>query len=451
MKITKISVEDLFDTYTYTIDLHQEKFVSIIHAPNGYGKTTVFKLIRDLFKLNLKGLYEIPFKLFSVELDDGNIIRLVKEVPEQEKIDQEPIKMIFTITLNNEKAETFNLLLHNNIIELLEGHYYRSPRYHFIQRTLLEDENAINLINRVGEFNEKIEIHFIETNRLYINSNNLDFSLIDIRNDFETMSEADFRRRGPNASIELNERINRYAFDLKRKIDQVKQEYSSFSESLDRTFPNRLVRSVNSKKEFYDERIIEKKLKELESKRTDLEKIGFISKEINSTSLPSLNDSDDTLKRFYTLYIDDTFSKLNHYNNIKEKIELFFDIINSKTAFSNKGLLINSEGFVYFVPRVKNKNINRKIELQNLSSGEKHDFILFYELIFNSDEKSIFLIDEPEISLHVAWQVEYVKILEEICKMNGIQAIIATHSPDIVNGRDDLLISLGLEDEENEE
>jgi len=265
------------------------------------------------------------------------------------------------------------------------------------------------------------------------------------------MSEADFRRRGPNASIELNERINRYAFDLKRKIDQVKQEYSSFSESLDRTFPNRLVRSVNSKKEFYDERIIEKKLKELESKRTDLEKIGFISKEINSTSLPSLNDSDDTLKRFYTLYIDDTFSKLNHYNNIKEKIELFFDIINSKTAFSNKGLLINSEGFVYFVPRVKNKNINRKIELQNLSSGEKHDFILFYELIFNSDEKSIFLIDEPEISLHVAWQVEYVKILEEICKMNGIQAIIATHSPDIVNGRDDLLISLGLEDEENEE
>lgn len=101
------------------------------------------------------------------------------------------------------------------------------------------------------------------------------------------------------------------------------------------------------------------------------------------------------------------------------------------------------------MPKLKKQGSNTEIQLQKLSSGEKHDFILFYELIFNSDKKSIFLIDEPEISLHVAWQVEYVKILEEICKMNGIQAIIATHSPDIVNGRDDLLISLGLEDEEN--
>ena len=75
---------------------------------------------------------------------------------------------------------------------------------------------------------------------------------------------------------------------------------------------------------------------------------------------------------------------------------------------------------------------------------------MFYELIFNSDEKSVFLIDEPEISLHVAWQVEYVKILEDICNQNGMQSIIATHSPDIVNGRNDLLISLGHEGEDYE-
>ena len=54
------------------------------------------------------------------------------------------------------------------------------------------------------------------------------------------------------------------------------------------------------------------------------------------------------------------------------------------------------------------------------------------------------MIDEPEISLHVAWQMEFIDILERICKLNGTQAIIATHSPDIVNGHDDLLISLGV-------
>ena len=45
--------------------------------------------------------------------------------------------------------------------------------------------------------------------------------------------------------------------------------------------------------------------------------------------------------------------------------------------------------------------------------------------------------------MHVAWQMEFIDILERICKLNGTQAIIATHSPDIVNGHDDLLISLG--------
>ena len=82
--------------------------------------------------------------------------------------------------------------------------------------------------------------------------------------------------------------------------------------------------------------------------------------------------------------------------------------------------------------------------MEALSSGEKHDFIMFYELIFNSGENSVFLIDEPEISLHVAWQMEFINVLEKICELNGMQAIIATHSPDIVNGHDDLLISLGL-------
>ena len=444
MKISRISVEDLFYTYTYTIQL-SKKPVSIIHAPNGYGKTTVFKLIRDIFNLDIKGLYEIPFKSFSVELDNGQCINLTKNKPEPDQIDREPIKMTFTIVLNNKQEKSIKLQVRESIIDFYKGNYFHPPYFHSNERILRENKEIIDEIEKIRE---DIAIHFIETNRLYFNNNSA-FSLIDMKNDYEAFSETDFRRKKPNSSIELNDRIVYYANNLKNKINQVKQEYSSFSESLDRTFPSRLVDSVNLKKQFYDEETIECKLKELDRKRAELEEIGFISKETSSAPIQSLKNSDDTLKRFYTLYIDDTLSKLNYYNNIKEKIKLFFEIINVKTAFSNKELLINNDGKVYFMPKLKKQGSNTEIQLQKLSSGEKHDFILFYELIFNSDKKSIFLIDEPEISLHVAWQVEYVKILEEICKMNGIQAIIATHSPDIVNGRDDLLISLGLEDEEN--
>ncbi len=132
------------------------------------------------------------------------------------------------------------------------------------------------------------------------------------------------------------------------------------------------------------------------------------------------------------------------YDTIKAKLELFIEIINTKTVFSNKQMRIDNEKKgVVFEPLESKSGKKHVIPLEKLSSGEKHDFIMFYELIFNADRTSVFLIDEPEISLHVAWQMEFIDILERICKLNGTQAIIATHSPDIVNGHDDLLISLG--------
>lgn len=442
MRITKISVEELFYTYTYTIELKGENPVSIIHAPNGYGKTTVFKLIRDLFDLNIQGLCEVPFKSFSIELSDGHEIKI--ENSELCEINQDDVKMVISIN----PGKSIYHFTQDFITFLSEVRFRRYPKERIEKITV---DNTGDLISEIQEIRKNMKIHFIETNRLYSNYNPSYSGIISlVDSNFDNLFEDAQKRRNLASSIELNEIIVQCANDLKNKINQVKQEYSSYSEQLDRSFPKRLVDSVNNKEEFYDNLTIEKKLKELDKKRKELEGTGILSGESNSTPLPTVNSSDETLNRFYTLYIDDTFAKLSHYDYIKDKIEQFFSIINNKTKFSNKKLDINSDGKVYFKPIGKTLNPNNEIELKKLSSGEKHDFILFYELIFNSDEKSVFLIDEPEISLHVAWQVEYVKILEDICNRNGMQSIIATHSPDIVNGRNDLLISLGYEVEDYE-
>lgn len=44
------------------------------------------------------------------------------------------------------------------------------------------------------------------------------------------------------------------------------------------------------------------------------------------------------------------------------------------------------------------------LSLEQLSSGEKQEIVLFYELIFETDSQLLLLIDEPEISLHIMWQ-----------------------------------------------
>jgi predicted ATP-binding protein involved in virulence len=53
------------------------------------------------------------------------------------------------------------------------------------------------------------------------------------------------------------------------------------------------------------------------------------------------------------------------------------------------------------------------------------------------------LIDEPEMSLHVAWQQLFVRHLAAIVRLSKFDSIIATHSPQIISDRWDLTVELG--------
>ena len=85
----------------------------------------------------------------------------------------------------------------------------------------------------------------------------------------------------------------------------------------------------------------------------------------------------------------------------------------------------------------------KNLLLDELSSGEQEILVLFYKLIFESDV-NLLLIDEPEISLHIAWQKELMNDFKEVINLNkGMQMIIATHSPQIISDNWDLQIDLG--------
>jgi predicted ATP-binding protein involved in virulence len=54
----------------------------------------------------------------------------------------------------------------------------------------------------------------------------------------------------------------------------------------------------------------------------------------------------------------------------------------------------------------------------------------------------LILIDEPEMSLHVAWQRKFLEEISEIVKLAKLDIILATHSPQIINDRWDLTVKL---------
>lgn len=92
---------------------------------------------------------------------------------------------------------------------------------------------------------------------------------------------------------------------------------------------------------------------------------------------------------------------------------------------------------------VTRANNDQVIDLDSLSSGEQHEIILMIDLLINVPKGATVLIDEPEISLHVAWQLAFIPDVQEIAKMVGFKFVVATHSPQIINNAWDRAVRLG--------
>ena len=121
-----------------------------------------------------------------------------------------------------------------------------------------------------------------------------------------------------------------------------------------------------------------------------------------------------------SVYLKDFESKLGVFDDLLEKLELFSNILNER-RFTFKSIRISrSKGF-YFVT-----SKGKELDLTQLSSGEQHEVVLLYELIFNVKPNVLVLIDEPELHLNAEWHSDFVERLQEYGPHN--QYILATHS-----------------------
>jgi predicted ATP-dependent endonuclease of OLD family len=114
-----------------------------------------------------------------------------------------------------------------------------------------------------------------------------------------------------------------------------------------------------------------------------------------------------------------------------EKINVYINTLNRFLNDSAKKIYFDPEsGNILFILLNKNgESLEEKRSVEVLSSGEKQILILLTYLAFTSGK--IFIIDEPELSLHPKWQEEFMAAVKSLMPINT-QLIIATHSPIIV-------------------
>jgi predicted ATP-binding protein involved in virulence len=228
-------------------------------------------------------------------------------------------------------------------------------------------------------------------------------------------------------SSPYKEEISALPNELQETIKKAATKYSEESNKLDGTYTKRLMESADG--------ISELQYKELtadaEIKFDKLNKYNLVNLEPFTAA-----KYDEKYANTLKIYFEDFGKKYSIFADLIAKLELFTDIINSRLLF--KSVKISPEkGF--FVE----SDTEKELELEKLSSGEKQEIILFFNLIFNAGKDTLLLVDEPEMSLHVTWQHKFIEDLIKVAKLNGFRAIVATHSPQIIAGRWDLQIDLG--------
>lgn len=204
---------------------------------------------------------------------------------------------------------------------------------------------------------------------------------------------------------------------------------------------NQVINEFNKELNNFDKKNIGKKSLIGYSLKSDLEvlKTEFISTiNMSANSINHITTSSGKNTTLLDIEIDSEIKRLidncekNPELDLKLKLTValnsFFEETNKKIVFNKDIIKIISDS-------------DKELQFQNLSSGERQIIFIFLKVINGGIDRSLILMDEPEISLHLSWQE---KLLDEITKINeSSQIIIVTHSPAIVmNGWFDCLMDI---------
>ena len=436
MRLSKVAVKRLFGLFDHSVPLRLDERVTIIHGPNGLGKTTLLRMINSFFSARYSDLQTIPFEEFTLEFDNRKSV-VISPTPPDERLETVSLEPSLKIQLY-ESGELVSEcpLLHrrpkmitraiDRIVRQIPGPVRRRGTNLWVlpdgttltaddiltnQRQLFPELASFRIEEEwVSDLQKQMNLRFIESQRLL---------------------------RASEQS-KMQPAVDEYAKELAGTIQKQLALSGALSQSLDRTFPQRLVKELESLEDPNAEDVsidhLTRKFAEVEDKRSRLREAGLLEKEEDIKF--DVSGLEPHTRRVLAVYLSDVENKLAVFDSLATKIDLLKQIVNDHFQF--KKIQINREhGYVFMTDN------GRTLKASRLSSGEQHELVLLSELLFRHEPDTLFMIDEPEISLHVGWQVQFLKDIERITKLASIDVLIATHSPQIINDRWDLTVDLG--------
>ena len=446
LRVNKILVVKLFGTYTHEVPLRIQDRVTIIHGPNGVGKTVLFRLVAALLSGNVLELLKVPFETFEVTLSNGSTLGFTRiESPTGQKKEKDAVLGTCYLKVDGKEVHQFQPRASQVDIRRLAFRIEREMPWisridedRFIDRRTDEVFTGSEfLMNYSGRFPERwkgvnlfpeaewlldirsrVNVHLVEAQRL--------LRVSPAPAEWEPHHRRDMRDT-------YGATVKAYAKDLQSRISETLTLYAKQSQSLDQSFPQRLLTSPDMA---LSVDLLKSRMGELEADRNQLKRIGLIDED---TAYPfdvrALEKLDPARRTVMTLYVEDTARKLGVLDDLARRAQILVENINGK--FAHKKIIFDRDKGL-----VARTDDGQTLELDALSSGEQHELVLLYDLLFRVKPNTLVLIDEPELSLHVNWQKSFLPDLLKIVEATGYDVILATHSPFIVGDRSDLMVAL---------
>lgn len=394
--IKSIKIEKLFDLFDYDISFQNEENIVIITGPNGFGKTKILNIIYSLFNREFSFFDTLVFEKITLFLDNELYIIISKNL---ENRDDKPKFQIFE---NNEIVGIFNF-----------SSFYKITTTYSLSGNSETNDVALQRLERAKVILDSTRVHMIKEQRLLkIKSN--------IHRYKELVIDPDMQQNI------ISETIESFAQDLKQIIAESIQSRDKVAQELDSSYPKRLLNETDD----IEIEEFKSRFNVLKEKQHKLKVFGISE---NEQEVPGYSKKNSTA---LFVYLKDSEKKISVFDELVGKLELFANILNERRLTFKSIKILKDKGFIFITDK------GNDLKLTDLSSGEQHEVVLLYELIFNVKQNTVLLIDEPEISLHITWQKEFIKDLIKIIKLQKIQVIIATHAPSIINDRWDLVYSL---------
>ena len=463
LKISSLTVKGGFGYVDFSLKFFRG--LSFLVGINGSGKTTAIRLIEALLTPSLEQLDKIPHKSAVLRLEiEGKIVKIESSVYEgrteiriphlgpeaslsydwpevaaamtRDVIGKESITSVYAALATQNLNNPVLMFLRRTVdTPLFLGLERRNVAMHYWQAL----SNGEHLADRITARRRDM-IEESVRRRMPAITGMLGSSLIDV----QIIIQEIFRKRRVEQekfAAQLREQILLDAFQY--------QPSDSFMRSVRQDA--KFIKTIIEKRDHVEAALrgaglADAKFKPLVDKFfVHLSAIGNRDTSTGTGAERNSQNSDGLLELALNKPVVDRVLKLidasEKYNRDIEKlwgpITQFTALVNRFFKDSGKTLAIDEIGWLHVTV---GDSTPRTLDV--LSSGERQLVVIFGHLAINREinRAGIFVVDEPEISLHLKWQEIFVDSILEASP--GNQFLLATHSPAIVVDRDDKCVYL---------